>query len=119
MKKSIVILFLICFKSVSAIAQIVEKSEDLKKHIDVVNTGGGEGFTDIDLMSDEGYKKYENICQKFIITRSSNLLGITGEMMAKAAKTTYSTYQKYVPNDIIEAFKKQFGVTPKKLSSNS
>ncbi|MEY4543415.1 MAG: hypothetical protein RL411_1492 [Bacteroidota bacterium] len=31
MKKSIVILFLICFKSVSAIAQIVEKSEDLKK----------------------------------------------------------------------------------------
>ena len=25
-------------------------------------------------------------------------------MMAKAAKTTYSTYQKYVPNDIIEAF---------------
>ena len=73
------------------------KSEDLKKYIDVVNTGGGEGFTDIDLMSDEGYKKYENICQKFIITRSSNLLGITGEMMAKAAKTTYSTYQKYVP----------------------
>jgi len=31
MKKSIVILFLICFKSVSAIAQIDEKSEDLKK----------------------------------------------------------------------------------------
>lgn len=73
------------------------KSEDLKKYIDVVNTGGGEGFTDIDLMSEEGYKKYENICQKFISTRSSNLLGITGEMMAKAAKTTYSTYQKYVP----------------------
>ena len=73
------------------------KSEDLKKYIDVVNTGGGEGFTDIDLISDEGYKKYENICQKFINTRSSNLLGITGEMMAKAAKTTYSTYQKYVP----------------------
>jgi murein DD-endopeptidase MepM/ murein hydrolase activator NlpD len=73
------------------------KSEDLKKYIDVVNTGGGEGFTDIDLMSEEGYKKYENICQKFINTRSSNLLGITGEMMAKAAKTTYSTYQKYVP----------------------
>jgi murein DD-endopeptidase MepM/ murein hydrolase activator NlpD len=50
------------------------KSEDLKKYIDVVNTGGGEGFTDIDLMSEEGYKKYENICQKFINTRSSNLL---------------------------------------------
>jgi len=73
------------------------KSEDLKKYIDVVNTGGGEGFTDIDLMSEEGYKKYENICQKFISTRNSNLLGITGEMMAKAAKNTFSNYKKYVP----------------------
>jgi murein DD-endopeptidase MepM/ murein hydrolase activator NlpD/predicted nucleotidyltransferase len=73
------------------------KSEDLKKYIDVVNTGGGEGFTDIDLMSEEGYKKYENICQRFISARGSNLLGITGEMMAKAAKSTYTTYQKYVP----------------------
>jgi hypothetical protein len=73
------------------------KSEDLKKYIDVVNSGGGEGFTDIDLMSEEGYKKYESICQRYITSRSSNLLGITGEMMAKAAKNTYNTYKKYVP----------------------
>ena len=73
------------------------KSEDLKEYLDVVNTGGGEGFTDIDLMGEEGYQKYESICQKFISTRKSNLLGITGEMMAKAAKNTYNKYQKYVP----------------------
>jgi murein DD-endopeptidase MepM/ murein hydrolase activator NlpD len=73
------------------------KSEDIKKYLDIVNTGGGEGFTDIDLMSEEGYEKYESICQKFINTRNSNLLKITGEMMAKAAKKTYSTHQKYVP----------------------
>jgi murein DD-endopeptidase MepM/ murein hydrolase activator NlpD/predicted nucleotidyltransferase len=73
------------------------ESKDLTKYLDVVNTGGGEGFTDIDLISNEGYEKYESICQKFISSRKSNLLGITGKMMVNAAKNTYSKYQKYVP----------------------
>jgi murein DD-endopeptidase MepM/ murein hydrolase activator NlpD len=77
------------------------KSEELKKYIDsAVLTGGGSSFTDLDLNTDEGYRKYTQISQKFIDSRKPNLLNITGEMMAKGAKGAFVNYKKYVPPEL-------------------
>ncbi len=74
--------------------------EIVNKYIDVVKTGGGAEFTDIDIMTNEGFQAYSEICQKFIDSRQPNPLGITGDMMATGAKTAYERYQRYVPPEL-------------------
>lgn len=76
------------------------KSEDLKKYIDPVLTGGGVGFTDLDLTKPEDVEKYAEICQKFINTKQPNPLGITGEMLAKGAVQAFERYKKFVPAEL-------------------
>jgi len=77
------------------------KSEELKKYIDsAVTTGGGASFTDLDLNTDEGYRKYSEISQKFIDSRKPNLLNITGDMMVRGAKGAFVNYRKYVPPEL-------------------
>ena len=63
--------------------------------MDSVNTGGGTNFVDLDLNTDVGYQKYKDICQNFINSQKSNLLNITGKMLADAAKETYKNHKKY------------------------
>ena len=75
-------------------------SEDLKKYIDSVLTGGSVEFTDLDLTKQEGIDKYAEICQKFINRKQPNPLGITGEMMAKGAVQAFQRYQKFVPAEL-------------------
>ena len=93
--------------TVEMINSMVEKlklkgvtEEELNKLIDEVKTGGSAEFTDLDLMTDEGFKKYAEICDKFINTRKPNLLEITGFMMAKSAKSAFEKYHKYVPPEL-------------------
>lgn len=74
--------------------------EELKKLIDEVKSGGSADFTDLDLMTDEGYSKYSEICDKFIKTRQPNLLEINGNMMAGSAKRAFEKYHKYVPPEL-------------------
>jgi len=74
--------------------------EELKKLIDEVKSGGSADFTDLDLMTDEGYSKYSEICDKFIKTREPNLLEINGGMMAGSAKRAFEKYHKYVPPEL-------------------
>lgn len=74
--------------------------EELKKLIDEVKSGGSADFTDLDLMTDEGYSKYSAICDKFIKTRQPNLLEINGDMMAGSAKRAFEKYHKYVPPEL-------------------
>lgn len=76
------------------------KSEDIKKHIDTVTTGGSADFTDLDLNTDIGKKIYSEICQKFIDSRKPNLLGITGEMMTKGAEKAFKQTSRYVPPEL-------------------
>jgi peptidoglycan hydrolase-like protein with peptidoglycan-binding domain len=74
--------------------------EQLNQLIDKVTTGGGDIFTDLDLTTEEGYNMYSKICDLFIKTRKSNLLSITGDMMASSAKRTFEKYNKYVPPEL-------------------
>jgi hypothetical protein len=74
--------------------------EQLNKLIDKVTTGGSDIFTDLDLTTEEGYDMYSKICDLFIKTRNSNVLGITGDMMASSAKRTFEKYNKYIPPEL-------------------
>ena len=74
--------------------------EQLTQLIDKVTTGGSDVFTDLDLMTEEGYKMYAKICDIFINSRKPNLLNITGDMMASSAKRIFEKRSKYVPPEL-------------------
>jgi len=74
--------------------------DDLDKLIDKVVSGGGDIFTDIDLSTEDGIKKYAKICSMFLSIRTPNPLGITGKMLADSAKMAFQKYHKYVPPEL-------------------
>jgi len=72
---------------------------DGKEKSSSTQTGVGN-IGDLDLNTTEGYNAYRDICQKFIDGRSSNLLGITGSMLADSAKKVNNNNKSYVPPEL-------------------
>jgi len=75
-----------------------DNSEEKDSTSPIIKSSGD--FTQLDLNTTEGFKAYENISDKFIDGRSSNLLGINGKMLANAAKQSYNKFKSYVPPEL-------------------
>jgi hypothetical protein len=84
-----------------------DKSED-KTDKEVGYSTSGD-FQELDLNNPDDFKKYQQIADKFISTRSANLLGITGLMLANGAKAAYNNFGKYVPVELALAQLSQEG----------
>lgn len=74
--------------------------EDLTSKVEIMKSGGGSYFTDLDLNTKEGYTKYTVISQKFIDIHQPNPLKITGEMIAYGARLAFNRHGKYVPPEL-------------------
>ena len=75
-----------------------DKAEDGPSKEAGYSTAGD--FQELDLNNPQDFKKYEEIANKFISSRSANLLNITGSMLANGAKTAYNNFNKYVPVEL-------------------
>lgn len=73
--------------------------EELKQYVDPEVSTGGPGVTDLDLMTDEGYAQYAEICDAFI-SKYPNPLNISGEMLAFSARRALRRYGSYVPPEL-------------------
>jgi hypothetical protein len=72
--------------------------EDSSSDSPIIKNSGD--FTKLNLNTTEGFKAYEDISNKFINGRSSNLLGINGRMLANAAKNSFNKFKSYVPPEL-------------------
>jgi hypothetical protein len=76
-----------------------QDNEEVKTDKEAGYSTAGD-FQELDLNNPDDFKKYQEIADKFISTRSANLLGITGSMLANGAKTAYNNFNKYVPVEL-------------------
>jgi hypothetical protein len=79
----------------------IEKGDTVKDVFLKQNSTNTAGeFIQLDLNKPEDFKAYQQVADKFISSRSSNLLGIRGSMLADAAKNAQNKFGKYVPVEL-------------------
>lgn len=87
----------------SMVEKLKEKNitnNDIAKYVDpAVTSGGGEGFTDLNLNDNSDVESYKKICDNYILSRDQNAR-VTGDMMADAAERVFKKYGKYVPPEL-------------------
>ena len=81
------------------IFNIPKSSETTKDSVEKGYSTAGD-FLELDLSKPQDYKKYTEIADKFIASRSANLLGIRGSMLADAARNSFNKFGKYVPVEL-------------------
>jgi len=72
-------------------------------------------FLELDLSKPKDFKIYTEIADKFIASRSANLLGIRGSMLANAARNSFNQFGKYVPVELALAQLAQEGGLKQKI----
>jgi hypothetical protein len=77
--------------------QMFPQAQDMFNYFNKIQNGI---FTNLNLQSQFDVIIYSNICQKFINSRGPNPLGITGKMMADAAKQAFDKYRIFVPAEL-------------------
>ena len=78
----------------------IDNSSETKSGDSSVASKSAGDFPFLDLNTSEGYNAYKEIADKFIQSRPSNLLGVSGGMLADAAKNTLNQNKKYVPAEL-------------------
>jgi hypothetical protein len=76
-----------------------DKDEKSSEKEDSGYSTSGE-FLELNLSNPDDFKKYAEIADKFIASRSANLLGIRGSMLADAARNSFNQFGKYVPVEL-------------------
>ena len=76
-----------------------DKDEKSSEKEDSGYSTSGE-FLELNLSNPKDFKKYSEIADKFIASRSANLLGIRGSMLADAARNSFNQFGKYVPVEL-------------------
>ena len=74
--------------------------ENLKPYIDPIeNTTGSKNFTELDIRTEDGFNKYAEICDAFLI-KYKNPLKIDGNMLANGAYNALKIFGRYVPPEL-------------------
>lgn len=74
-------------------------SNDLKKHIDTVETSNNDLITNLNVSEQDGFKTYSQIAQTYIDSVNPDA-GISGEMIAKGASMAFEKNGVYVPPEL-------------------